>query len=88
MQLYLQPKGRTPRTVSSGGGAELDYALPEFGLRVAFRPTEFTQVNHAVNRVLVRRAVALLDPQPGERVADLSAGWAIFRWRSRARARA
>ena len=40
-------------------------------MRIGFRPTDFTQVNHEVNRVLVARAVRLLDPQPGERVADL-----------------
>src|SRR4029078_2760832 len=37
-------------------------------------PTDFTQVNHGVNRVLVRRAVALLEPRTGERVADLFCG--------------
>src|SRR5690606_27867301 len=36
------------------------------------------QVNHAVNAVLVRRAVALLDAQPGERVADLFCGVGNF----------
>ena len=43
-----------------------------------FRPTDFTQVNHAVNRVLVRRALALLDAQPGERIADLFCGLGNF----------
>jgi 23S rRNA (uracil1939-C5)-methyltransferase len=52
--------------------------LPEFGLRLAFRPTEFTQVNGGVNRVLVRRAVDLLDPRPHERVGDLFCGLGNF----------
>ena len=56
----------------------LHYELPEFGLRLAFLPTEFTQVNHAVNTVLVRRAIGLLDPQPGERVADFFCGLGNF----------
>ena len=43
-----------------------------------FRPTEFTQVNPAINRVLVRRAIALLDPKPGERIADLFCGLGNF----------
>ena len=43
-----------------------------------FAPTEFTQVNAAINRVLVRRAMALLDPQPGERVADFFCGLGNF----------
>jgi hypothetical protein len=52
--------------------------LPEFGVRIDFKPTDFTQVNHAVNRVLVRRALRLLDPQPGERIADLFCGLGNF----------
>ena len=58
--------------------SELYYELPEFGVRIGFRPTDFTQVNHEVNRVLVARAVRLLDPQPGERVADLFCGLGNF----------
>jgi 23S rRNA (uracil1939-C5)-methyltransferase len=56
----------------------LSYTLPEFDLELAFRPTDFTQVNHAVNRVLVRRALRLLDPQPGERIADMFCGLGNF----------
>ena len=63
--------------------SELYHELPEFGVRIGFRPTDFTQVNYEVNRVLVARAVRLLDPQPGERVADLFAGSAISRCRLR-----
>ena len=52
-----------------------------------FAPTEFTQVNPRINRVLVRRAMALLDPRPGERDrATSSAASAISRCRSRAAA--
>ena len=47
----------------------LAYALPDFGVTFAFDPTDFTQVNAAVNRVLVRRAMGLLGPAPGERIA-------------------
>ena len=76
---YLQPKG--PDTVyrfHPVSGVRLSYTLPEFGLELEFRPTDFTQVNHAVNRVLVRRALRLLDPQPGERIADLFCGLGNF----------
>ena len=77
--LYLQPKG--PDTVyrfHPVSGVRLSYTLPESGLELEFRPTDFTQVNHAVNRVLVRRALRLLDPQPGERIADLFCGLGNF----------
>ena len=43
-----------------------------------YSPTEFTQVNPAINRVLVRRALALLDPRPGERIADFFCGIGNF----------
>jgi 23S rRNA (uracil1939-C5)-methyltransferase len=56
----------------------LYYSLPEFGVEIHFRPTDFTQVNHAVNRILVRRAMDLLDPRPGERIADLFCGLGNF----------
>ncbi len=56
----------------------LAYSLPDFGVTLRFSPTEFTQVNHGVNRMLVRRAMALLRPQPGERIADLFCGLGNF----------
>ncbi len=58
--------------------SRLSYRLPEFGVTMPFRPTDFTQVNHAVNAALVRRAVRLLDPGPHERVADLFCGLGNF----------
>ena len=58
--------------------SSLTYLLPEFGVVVPFAPTDFTQVNSDINRVLVRRALALLDPQRGERVADFFCGLGNF----------
>ena len=56
----------------------LAYELPDFGVRFDFDPTDFTQVNADVNRVLVRRAMGLLDPAPGERIADFFCGLGNF----------
>jgi len=76
---YLQPKGPdTAYRFYPLPGPPLTYSLPEFGLELEFRPTDFTQVNHAVNRVLVRRALRLLDAQAGERIADLFCGLGNF----------
>jgi 23S rRNA (uracil1939-C5)-methyltransferase len=58
--------------------ASLAYTLPEFDVALPFAPTDFTQVNAAINRVLVRRAVQLLDPQRDERVADFFCGLGNF----------
>ncbi|MGZ8260525.1 MAG: methyltransferase domain-containing protein, partial [Caldimonas sp.] len=42
------------------------------------RPTDFTQVNQAVNEVLVSRAVRLLAPAPGDAVIDWFCGLGNF----------
>ena len=77
--LWLQPGGPdSAYPFEPPAGPALDYTLPEFGVRIAFRPNDFTQVNHAVNRALVGRALRLLDPRPGERVADLFCGLGNF----------
>ncbi len=82
VRVWLQPGGPEsahpfhPAFHTAGG--ELYYELPEFGVRIAFGPTDFTQVNHAVNRILVSRAVRLLDPRPGERIADVFCGLGNF----------
>lgn len=76
---YLQPKG--PDTVHlfhPPGMPPLAYTLPDFGVELQFSPTEFTQVNHGVNRMLVRRAMNLLKPQAGERIGDLFCGLGNF----------
>jgi len=78
VQFYLQPAGPETAVPFHPPGARLAYALPEFGLVFPYSPTEFTQVNPAINRVLVRRAIALLDPRPGERIADLFCGIGNF----------
>jgi len=74
----LQPKGPESAAPLHPASSELYYELPEFGVRIDFRPTEFTQVNFAANRLLVSRAVQLLDPRPGERIADLFCGLGNF----------
>jgi 23S rRNA (uracil1939-C5)-methyltransferase len=78
VQVWLQPGGPDSAKPFHPAESALHYDLPEFGVRIAFKPTEFTQVNAAVNRSLVSRAVRLLDPQPGERVADLFCGLGNF----------
>jgi 23S rRNA (uracil1939-C5)-methyltransferase len=78
VHVWLQPGGPESAQPFHPASSELYYELPEFGVRLRFRPTEFTQVNFAMNRVLVSRAVRLLDPQPGERVADLFCGLGNF----------
>ena len=56
----------------------LSYALPDFGLELDFAPTDFVQVNGALNRALVARAVELLHPTAESRVLDLYCGLGNF----------
>jgi 23S rRNA (uracil1939-C5)-methyltransferase len=78
VQWWLQPKG--PDTVHplDPGGVPLDYALPEFGITMPFKPTDFTQVNHQINAVLVGCALRLLDVKSDERVIDWFCGLGNF----------
>jgi 23S rRNA (uracil1939-C5)-methyltransferase len=79
VQMWLQPAGPdSARPFHRLDAPPLRYALPEFGLRLGFLPTDFTQVNHAMNEMLVRRAVRLLDPRAGARVLDLFCGLGNF----------
>ena len=78
VHLWLQPGGPATAKPFHPAASELYYDLPEFGVRLHFGPTDFTQVNFGVNRILVARAVRLLDPQPGERIADLFCGLGNF----------
>ena len=79
MQWWLQSKGPGHCAVCSTKAAPaLAYALPEFGIVMPFRPTDFTQVNPHINRVLVTRALRLLDARADERVIDWFCGLGNF----------
>ena len=79
VQWWLQSKGPDTVCLMDGAlGEQLSYGLPEFGITMPFKPTDFTQVNPHINRVLVTRALRLLDVQPQERVIDWFCGLGNF----------
>ena len=78
VQFWVQPKGPDTAVPFYPLDVALDYTLPEFGIRMPFKPTDFTQVNHAINRVLVGRAVRMLAPRRADRVLDLFCGLGNF----------
>ena len=78
VQWWLQPKGPDTVQLLDEGGPELAYALPEFGITMPFKPTDFTQVNPHINAVLVGRALRLLQVQRDERVIDWFCGLGNF----------
>ncbi|MEN3112306.1 23S rRNA (uracil(1939)-C(5))-methyltransferase RlmD [Uliginosibacterium paludis] len=79
VDMWHQPGGPdSARPLDDTMSAWLEYSLPEFGVRLRFKPTDFTQVNIQINRILMRRSMQLLDPRPGERIADLFCGLGNF----------
>jgi 23S rRNA (uracil1939-C5)-methyltransferase len=78
VELYLQRGGPDSVAPLAADAGELAYSLPDFDLTLQFAPTDFTQINAALNRVLVRRAIGLLEPMRGERIADFYCGLGNF----------
>lgn len=79
VQIWTQTKG--PDTIKPFwplNGEQLQYSLPEFDLTYPFKPNEFTQVNPQMNQVMVRRAMQLLQPKAGEKIADFFCGIGNF----------
>lgn len=78
--IFLQPEGvDSIHLLYSPTGSEwLHYSLPEEGLNFAFHPSDFTQVNMAVNRKMVQKALALLALSPNDVVLDLFCGLGNF----------
>lgn len=77
--IWLQPKGpETAHAVNPEDEKKLGLELTEFGVRIAFKPTDFTQVNHALNETMVGRAVRLLGLEPDHKVADFFCGLGNF----------
>ena len=60
------------------GPLDLHYRLDEFDLRLDFGPTDFVQVNAAINQSMVARAIELLEVGPADRVLDLYCGLGNF----------
>ena len=79
VRVFLQSGGYdTVQPLAADAPSSLTYAVPEFGLCLSFLPTDFTQVNPAMNRRLVQRTLLALAPSPGEHVVDLFCGIGNF----------
>jgi len=89
IQWWLQPQGLDsvhlmPSHLTNSHASypeqekSLSYALPEFSIEMPYRPTDFTQVNPSINRVLVSKAIQLLEPQACDTVIDWFCGLGNF----------
>lgn len=81
-QIYLQPKG--PDTVallspeSAQNQAGLYYKLSDYDLKIQFKPSDFTQVNHDINPKMVSLALELLQLNKEDTVLELFCGLGNF----------
>jgi len=79
IEFWLQPGGPDTATPMCDDTAPtLQLVLAEHAVTLPFGPTEFTQVNHRINEVLVRRVLRLLDPGSNDRVVDFFCGLGNF----------
>lgn len=79
-RLFLQPGGSDSVEAFYPNDANefLTYRLPELGLSFYFHPTDFTQINRALNRLMVAQAMQLMDTKPNDVVLDLFCGLGNF----------
>jgi 23S rRNA (uracil1939-C5)-methyltransferase len=78
LRILLQPGGLDSVAPLTPGPLDLHYRLEEFDLRLDFGPTDFVQVNGAINSAMVARAIELLQVSPADRVLDLYCGLGNF----------
>ncbi len=80
LRLYLQTGGVgsvAPLEAEPDPGP-LRYCLPEFDVTFDFAPTDFIQVNAALNAAMVSRVISLLELTAADRVLDLYCGLGNF----------
>ncbi len=76
--LHLQRGGLDTVTPLTPPAAVLRYELDGLPAGIEFAPTDFIQVNGELNRLMVARAMELLDPQATDRALDLFCGLGNF----------
>ncbi len=76
--VYVQEGGVDTVRPLGEQAVELSYALPAFDLNIRFLPTDFTQVNRDINRLMVEHALEMLAPQADDRILELFCGLGNF----------
>jgi 23S rRNA (uracil1939-C5)-methyltransferase len=76
--ILLQPGGADSVHPLEPAGVDLYYVLPDYGLKLAFTPLDFVQVNARINQKMIAHALALLQPGAQDRVLDLFCGLGNF----------
>lgn len=77
-RIFLQPGGPDSVYLFYGIESYLSYSLPDHDVEFKCLPTDFTQVNAGLNRVMVTHALELLALDPDDVVLDLFCGLGNF----------
>ena len=84
LRIYLQTGGLdsvAPLDAGLDAGVDIEplrYSLPEFAVSYDFTPTDFVQINAALNAAMVSRVLSLLELDAHSRVLDLFCGLGNF----------
>jgi 23S rRNA (uracil1939-C5)-methyltransferase len=78
LRILLQSGGLHTIAPLTPGPVDLHYRLDAFDVRLDFGPSDFVQVNAAINQGMVTRAIELLEVGPQDRVLDLYCGLGNF----------
>ncbi len=78
LHIYLQPAGPASAYLLWPEHSQLEYVLPRYDVRLAFLPTDFTQINREINGTMIDLALQLMDLQATDRVLDLFCGLGNF----------
>jgi 23S rRNA (uracil1939-C5)-methyltransferase len=78
VDIWLQPGGLATLRPLRDDTPRPGYRLDAFDLGFCFLPSDFVQINAAINARAVARAVELLAPAPGDRIVDLFCGLGNF----------
>jgi 23S rRNA (uracil1939-C5)-methyltransferase len=76
--VFMQPGGVNSVYALWPENTALEFSIPAYDIRLAFKPLDFIQVNAGLNQKMIARAIEMLDPQPGERILDLFCGLGNF----------
>ena len=76
--VLLQPKGPDSISCLEPESIELSFKIPEFGIEMVFQPSDFVQVNAAMNQAMISRVIGLLEPSADDRILDLFCGLGNF----------
>lgn len=80
MHFYLQPNPpeKIRKIWPKNSSEKLSYSLPEYELDMQFYPLDFIQVNGEINKLMLKQALQLLEPQSTDTVLDLFCGLGNF----------